>query len=82
MKKFFGPILAQERKRNPYGIASFETLRRTGYVFVDRTPFNLILRPAEGCETAPEWLIEFKFLKKTDAGQSAVDERLLEAEAH
>lgn len=42
---------------------------------------DLILRPAEGCETAPERLIEFKFLKKTDADQSAVDERLLEAEA-
>ncbi len=42
---------------------------------------DLILRPAKDNEAAPGWLIEFKHLKKSDADQKTVDEKLKEAEA-
>lgn len=42
---------------------------------------DLIMRPAKGYETAPGWLIEFKYLKKSDASQASVDAKLLEAVA-
>ncbi len=42
---------------------------------------DLILRPTKDNEAAPGWLIEFKHLKKSDADQKTVDEKLKEAEA-